>query len=180
MKISYRTSYLVIIALMSIIGIALKPIVGPAVKSIAAAFFIPAGTIAGAVYMIWPLLALLLIRRFGTATAVGLLQGLIVMATGLYVSCGLLTLVIYTLPCLLIDIGFLPFAVWQRRILLIIPTALGNMTGTLLVGRLLMHLPLTPLFFSAAFAFGFGGAAGILAYGLYRRLSVLIPHFKQP
>ena len=169
------TLEIIFIALMGAMGIAMKSIVGPVIKSVAAFFFLPTGAVAGMVYMIWPMLALLVTRRLGTATLVGLIEAFLVMATGLYGSHGILSLVTYILPCLCIDIGFIPYHLTGRRIFLLLPAALGNMCGTLLVGRIIMHLQWSPLLIGSSFAFIFGSTAGPIAYVLYRRFNGFIP-----
>lgn len=167
----------IFIVLMAVFGIALKPIIGPLAQMIASVLFIAPGSIAGAIFMIWPMLALLVVKRFGTAVSVGLLQGIIVMVTGLYGSHGILSLLTYTLPCLMIDIGYWTVRRSNRRFLLFIPTALGNATGAALVGWLLMRLPWIPLSISIGLAFLLGGISGILAKGFYIQLIKSFPQF---
>jgi hypothetical protein len=161
---------MIFIALMGALGIALKPVVGPVVKSIAAFFVLPAGVIAGTVYMIWPMLALLVTHRRGTAVLVGLIEAFLVTFIGIYGSHGILSLVTYILPCLCIDIGFIPFQKTGKRTFLLLPPALGNLCGALLVGRIIMHLQWSLLLPGLFFALFFGSIAGPIAYALYRRI----------
>lgn len=169
----------VFMALMAACGIALKPIVGPLAKLIGSAFFIPSGSIAGGIYMVWPMLALLVVRRTGTATLVGLIEGIVVMVTGIYGSHGLLTLITYTVPGIFIDLGFLLIRSFRSRWLLFLPTALGNLSGSLLVGIIIMHLPKIPLVISLVPAFMFGGFGGYLSYALYLSLKKSFPIFQK-
>ncbi|MFZ5518568.1 MAG: ECF transporter S component [Candidatus Zhuqueibacterota bacterium] len=170
----------VFIALMAACGIALKPIVGPLAKLIGSALFIPSGSIAGAIYMIWPMLALLVVKRVGAATFVGLIQGIAVMVTGLYGSHGILTLLTYTVPGVFIDLGFLLIRSFRSHWLLFFPTALGNVSGALLVGFMIMHLPKIPLILSLIPSFLFGGVAGYLSWALYSGLMKAFPAFQKP
>lgn len=167
----------IFIVLMAVFGIALKPIVGPLAQMLASVFVIQPGAVAGAVYMIWPMLALLVVKRFGGATSVGVIQGIIVMLTGLYGSHGVLSLATYILPCLMIDLAYLSLRRMHRGLRSFLPTALGNAAGSGLVGWLLMRLPWIPLSISVSLAFCFGGFAGLFAYGLYRQLIRTFPQY---
>lgn len=165
------------IVLMAACGIALKPVVGPLARLIGSALFIPAGAIAGGIYMMWPLLALLVCRKFGTALLTGLIEGSVIFITGLYGSHGFLSLAIYVLPCLIIDAVYVlvrrPRSGWP----LFFPAAAGNVTGSLLVGLWIMRIPAIPLLLSLIPAFIFGGLGGLLAAGLYRVLTSSFPQF---
>jgi len=166
------------IILMAAFGVALKPIVGPMAKLAGSALFIPSGALAGMIYMLWPLLALLVSRKFGTATLVGLLEGFILLITGLYGSHGILSLVTYVLPCLVMDLSFLLIGRGRVAWLLFLPPALANTCGSLLVGLLIMHLPAVPLLLSLIPAAAAGGLAGFLALTLYRALIKAFPQFE--
>ncbi len=170
----------VFVALMAACGIALKPIIGPFAKLIGSAFFIPSGSIAGAIYMVWPMLALLVVRKTGTATLVGLIEGIVVMVTGMYGSHGLLTLITYTIPGIFIDLGFLFIKPFKSRWLLFLPASMGNMSGSLLVGVIIMHLPKIPLIISLIPSFIFGGLGGYLSWGFYQWLVKTFPVFQKP
>ena len=158
------------IVFMAACGVALKPVVGPMAKLVGSALFIPSGALAGMIYMLWPLLALLVTRKFGTATAVGLLEGIIVLITGFYGSHGILTLITYAVPCIIMDIVFVLTARGRITWLLMLPPAFANAAGSLLVGWMIMHMPLIPLLISLVPSFIAGGAAGLLAAALYRGL----------
>ena len=166
-----------LVVLMAACGIALKPIVGPMAKLVGSALFIPSGTIAGAVYMIWPMIAILVVQRFGTAMLVGLIEGIVVLITGFYGSHGFLSLLIYVAPCLMMDVGFLILGNQEKRWMLFFPAAMGNLTGSAMVGLLIMHMPEIPLLISLIPAFIFGGIGGLLATGLYKLLVHSYPQF---
>ncbi len=167
----------VFIALMSACGLALKPIVGPLFKLIGSAFLIPSGSLAGAVYMIWPSLAILTVRRVGAATLVGFIQGIIVLVTGIYGSHGILSLLTYTIPGLTIDLVYWLIRGFQARWLMFFPAAFGNAAGSAVVGIIVMHIPLLPLIFGLLPAFIFGGIGGLLSLLLYAGLIETFPIF---
>lgn len=166
----------VFITLMAACGLALKPVVGPLFKLIGSAIFIPSGSMAGAVYMIWPMLALLTVRQMGTATIVGLIQGIIVLITGIFGSHGLLSLITYTIPGVMIDVTYLSIHRVNNRWLMCLPTAMGNIGGTILVGIIFMHLPLIPLIIASSFAFIFGLIAGYLSLMIHKWLIQSFPY----
>jgi len=167
----------VFITLMAASGLALKPIIGPIGKLIGTLFFIPGGSISGAIYMIWPMLAILVVRQFGAASLVGLLEGVIVIITGIYGSHGILSIFTYLIPCLVIDIIYATYSSKTNQFLHALPTALGNMSGSLLVAHFIMHVPTAPLLFGLIPAFIFGGLGGIFAFRLYLLLIKSFPQF---
>ncbi len=173
----FSTIDAVIITLMAACGLALKPIVGPLFKLIGTALFIPGGSMAGAVYMIWPMLALLIVKQTGTATLVGFIQGIIVLITGIFGSHGVLSLVTYTLPGLTIDLVYLLVHRIQNRWLMSLPAAMGNVSGSLIVAIVFMHLPIIPLIISLIPAFLFGGFGGYLSQVLHSWLVATFPVF---
>lgn len=173
----YSTLDVTFIMLMAACGVALKPVVGPLAKILGSALLLPSGALAGAIYMLWPMLALLAVNRFGTAMWVGLLEGLIVMVTGLYGSHGLLSLLTYVLPCLFMDVAFVLIGRYSRPRLYFIPTAMANLAGAVMVGWWIKRLPMTPFLISLIPSFIFGGLGGWLAGSLYGALTRRFPQF---
>jgi hypothetical protein len=167
----------VFMALTAACGLALKPIVGPLFKIIGSALLIPSGTMAGAIYMLWPMLALLTVRQIGTATIVGLIQGIIVLITGIYGSHGVLSIITYTLPGIVIDLVYFLLRNWKSRWLLYLPSAFGNLSGSLLIGIIFLHLPKIPLMISLIPAFVFGLLGGYFSVILHQWLIKAFPIF---
>ena len=165
----------VIVVLMAATGLAIKPVIGPLLKIIGSAFLISTGSIAGIVYMIFPMLALLIVRQTGTATLTGLIQGVIVMIVGIYGSHGILSLLTYSVPGIFIDLGFLLIRQYRKKWLLFIPTGLGNLSGSWLVGVLFLRLPQIPLIISLVLGFILGGISGYLSWYLYKWLIQTVP-----
>jgi len=173
----WTTLEAVFLVLMAAWGVALKPVVGPLTKLIGSALFIPSGALAGAIYMMWPMLALLVVRRFGAATFVGVLEGVIVLVTGFYGSHGFLSLITYIGPCVVMDLAFLPIQHSRFRWSRFFPPAWANVTGTILVGMLIMRVPTVPLLLGCIPAFILGGLGGLLALWLYGLLIKVFPQF---
>ncbi|MBN1348920.1 ECF transporter S component [candidate division KSB1 bacterium] len=167
------------IALMAACGVALKPVVGIAARFIGSALVMPGGIVAGAVYMLLPMLALLVVQRFGAAFMVGFMEAIIVIVTGSYGSHGIMSLITYTTPCLVIELVYFAISKIRYRWLLFLPTGAGNMAGTALIGIFFMRLPLIPLLISLVPAFVFGGLGGIFASRIYDLLIKSFPQFEK-
>lgn len=127
----------------------------------------------------WPMLAVLVVQRFGAASLVGLIEGVIVLITGIYGSHGILSLITYLTPCLIIDTTFLIMKNLNNKFTFFIPPALGNTMGSLMVAYFIMHLPRMPLLFGLIPAFIFGGIGGLLAAVFYNSLIKTFPQFSK-
>ncbi|OQX95288.1 hypothetical protein B6I21_06225 [candidate division KSB1 bacterium 4572_119] len=167
----------VIIVLMAACGLAVKPVINPLFKLITSAFLISSGSVSGVIYMIFPMLALLIVRQPGSATMTGLIQGIIVLLTGIYGSHGIISILTYIAPGILIDFGF--YLVGQKKWLIFFPTALGNLGGNFLVGTLFLRLPTFPLILTCVTAFILGSMSGFLSWNLYHWLVKHAPVLKK-
>ncbi len=98
---------LIIIAMMAALGIALKPVVVPLAHIITGPLFIPSGAVAGGFYMLWLVLGFALTGKRGTATLIALVQALAVIGTGMPGSHGAMSLLTYTVPGIMADLGLL-------------------------------------------------------------------------
>ncbi len=85
---------LIIIALTASLGLATKPIIVPLTHLITGPLFIPGGSVAGGFYMMWLVLGASLVKKKGTATLIGITQGIIVMITGSFGTHGVLSIII--------------------------------------------------------------------------------------
>src|SRR6056297_3895807 len=95
---------LIVIALTASLGLASKPIIVPITHMITGPLFIPGGAVAGGFYMMWIVLSASLVNKRGAATLTALTQALIVMLSGSFGSHGIISIVTYSLPGLMIDI----------------------------------------------------------------------------
>ena len=165
----------VFIVLMAACGLVLKPIIGPLTKLIGSALFLSSGSFAGIIYMIFPMLALLVVRQFGSATLTGLIQGIIILVTGIYGSHGILSLVTYVVPCLFIDSAYFLVRKSNKEWLMFFPAALGNLSGNFLVAVLILHLPRIPMMITLIISFILGFVSGYLSLTLYKWLINMFP-----
>jgi ABC-type thiamin/hydroxymethylpyrimidine transport system permease subunit len=160
------TVELVTMAILASLGLATKTIIHPVVEMVTTPFYIPAGAVAGGLYMIWPVLAYGIVRKPGAATLTALTQAIISLLLP-FGNFGVLSFIIYLGPGVAIDVFFL----LSRHKACCTPCCFGaslaaNAVGTILVGVLILALPVSPLLFSAVVAAISGGIGGFLANAL--------------
>lgn len=165
---------LIIIAMVSALGIATKPIIVPLAHIITGPLFIPSGAVAGGFYMMWLVLGYGITGKRWTMTLVGFVQAILVMATGVVGSHGVLSLFTYTAPGILADLGLL--LIGHR--LCCLPCAflagmLANMAGTIMVNFVYFRLPLIPLVLSLSAAALSGGLGGLVAFQILQQIKKL-------
>ncbi|AOT69558.1 ECF transporter S component [Geosporobacter ferrireducens] len=162
---------LVMIALTAALGIAIKPIVVPLVHVITGPLFIPGGAVAGGFYMLWIVLGIGYVKRFGTGTLIGIVQSILVIATGMMGTHGIMSLISYTLPGIAADLVFLISKDKQYHVLhYILGCMAANVAGTLVTNFLFFRLPpvtVALLLSSAALS---GAAGGLIASSLIKGL----------
>ena len=121
--------------------------------------------------MMWLVVAMGLTGQRGSATLVGVVQAILVMVAGLPGSHGAMSLISYTLPGVMIDLGLLLI---RRRIdnmaCAFLAGILANITGTAVTNILFFSLPAIPLLLSLAVAAFSGGLGGILSWELLKSL----------
>lgn len=168
----FRVYDLMVIALMAALGIATKPLVVPLTHMVTGPLFIPGGAIAGGFYMFWLVLAAGIVGKRGTPTLVGLVQALMVIITGAFGSHGIVSIITYTLPGLVIDLAFLLMRrKWNNLYDFFFAGVLANLAGTYLANLVFFRLPLLPLIMSLAGAIFSGGLGGVIAYQIYIRIN---------
>lgn len=162
---------LIIIALMSAIGIAIKPIIVPLSHIITGPLLIPSGAVTGGIYMMWLVMGFGITGKRGTMTLIGVVQAILVMATGMLGSQGVMSLLSYSMPGIVADLGLLLIG---HRICCL-PCAflaglLCNVTGTIMVNFVYYRFPLIPLIFSLSIAALSGGLGGIIAFKVVEQI----------
>lgn len=169
-NLKIATVDLVLMALFASLGLATKNVIHPLVAVITEPLYIPAGAVAGGVYMMWPVMAFGLVRKLGAASMTSLIQAFIslVMPFGNF---GLLSFVIYLGPGLAVDAVFL---LSRHKACCtgccIVASATANAIGTILVASLVLALPLVVLSFLAVIAAISGGIGGFIANMLLVRV----------
>jgi len=166
---------LTVMALCAALGLGTKPLVTPLIHLITAPLFIPGGTLAGGIYMVWILAGASLVSKWGSATIICLVQAIVVMSLGFFGSHGLVSLLTYTAPGLAIDVVFaLAGKGAATPLAFVLAGICGNVAGTFSVNLVFFRLPglaLLLMLSTAAFA---GGLGGLLAMRLQRFAAAFI------
>jgi hypothetical protein len=163
-KYKFTTKDIILIALLAALGLAVKPLVKTFTHFISTPLGIPGGTLGGGFYMMWLTLALALTKRSGAATLVGLVQGFVVLILGLPGSHGALSIFTYALPGVVIDLFALLYRRYEKLDGQILYCVLANLTGTWLVGLIIMRLPKAPFYLALSLSALSGIAGGVLAW----------------
>ncbi len=162
---------LIIIAMMSALGIAIKPIIAPLSHILTGPLLIPPGAVTGGIYMMWLVLGFGITGKRGTMTLIGLVQAILVMATGMVGSQGVMSLLSYTMPGILADLGL--FLIGHRVCCLscaFLAGMLCNIAGTFMVNLVYYRFPVVPLVLSLSVAALSGGLGGLIAFKILRQI----------
>jgi energy-coupling factor transport system substrate-specific component len=166
----YSTRDLLYIAVMSSLGLAIKPVVTPIVHLVSAPLLIPGGSLAGGLYMLWMVLLLAIVRKPGAALLMGITQALVMVGLGYFGSHGAVSLISYTMPALVMELLWLLFHNPQQPTTHCLLNAGANITGALIVTSLVMRLPFLPTMLSLTAAAISGIIGGILSWKIYLEL----------
>lgn len=171
----FKVFELVIISMMASLGIAVKPIVVTLAHLLTGPLFIPGGSLAGGFYMMWLVLGAALLKRRGTATLIGLVQAVMVIASGVYGSHGVFSLVTYTLPGLAVDIVLAGTKLKANgRMGMFLSGIAANLTGVILSNVIFFRLPMLPLMLSICIGALSGALGGLLAFLISKKLERLL------
>jgi len=154
---------LILISVLAAIGIAIKPLINPTIKLISSPLMLPGGALAGGLYMMWMVLAVILINKSGVALLFGVVQAIVTLILGTFGNHGILSLLSYTLPGLLVEVAILlPFKreAWLRFLLF---GALANAGGSLVMSLIIFKLPYVPLMIALGTSIASGALGGALA-----------------
>lgn len=162
---------LIIIALVSALGIASKPIVVPLVHVITGPLFIPGGAVAGGFYMFWIVLGRALVKKTGAGILIGIVQAILVIATGTMGTHGIMSIISYTLPGIVVDLVFF-FSRNKKYNSLhyMFGCMFANVTGTLISNILFFRLPFVTVILILSAAALSGAVGGLIAYSIYKSL----------
>ncbi|MFI3237464.1 MAG: ECF transporter S component [Lachnospiraceae bacterium] len=162
---------LIVIALMSGLGLAMKPIIVPLIHIITGPLFIPGGAVAGGFYMLWIMLAMGIVKKKGTCALVGIVQGIMVITMGSIGSHGIASLLTYALPGVFAEIPFL-FSKDKKFNMLhfLFAGVFANLAGTYGSNLVFFNLPLIPLFVSLSAASVSGALGGMISFNISNKL----------
>lgn len=170
----YTTFDLMLIALMAALGLAAKPLVVPLAHLLTGPLFIPGGAVAGGFYMLWLVLSGSLVQKRGAATLTALVQGIIVLVSGLFGSHGVASLFTYALPGLAVDLLWLALrSRGEQKLACFLAGIAANLSGTFLSNLVFFRLPFLPLLLSLTAAALSGGLGGLIAWQISDKVNRL-------
>jgi len=173
---------LVVIALMAALGIASKGFIYPFVQPFTMSIGIPAGTVAGGIYMLWLVLGRGITGKDLTATFISATQSVIAFF-GVAGKFGAFNFLVYIPPGIACDLSFFllhrsffPEAI--RWLAFPFAGCLSNIAGVFIVNNLIFSLMDWYLVFvlSVGGLSGIGG--GVVALMIYRVFNRVFPHAK--
>jgi energy-coupling factor transport system substrate-specific component len=164
---------LITLALIAAVSIVTKPYVRAPFAFVQAALGLPVGSFIGGVYMLWPVLAGVLVPRPGAVFITCFLQGLVAVLTGFTGLLGQLAFFSYLAPGLVIEgVYLLTRRRWAPGHYLeaVLAGALGNAAGA--ASNALLFFAVRGLVFTLALGSALlsGGVGGWVAYLVAQRL----------
>lgn len=166
----YTSQDLLYIAILSALGLAVKPIVTPLIHIISAPLMIPGGSLAGGLYMMWLVLAVAIVKKPGAGFLTALTQALVMISVGYFGNHGAVTLISYTLPGIVIDLTIIFFKRKNTIHSFVWMCTLANISGSIIVILVVMRLALIPLIISLFAASISGIIGGMLSFSIYKKL----------
>ncbi|HCX60778.1 MAG: ECF transporter S component [Candidatus Cloacimonadales bacterium] len=161
---------LILIAALAALGIAIKPLVGPFFKLISRPMGIPGGSFAGGFYMMWLVLAIVIVQKPFTGIIFGIIQAFGILIFGIAGNHGALSLVSYTIPGLVADLVYLIFAKRNHMVSQIFMCAYANGAGALISVYVMFRHPPLIMLIVLAMALVSGTVGGVISYGIHKSL----------
>lgn len=164
---NFSVKDLILIAALAAIGISIKPIVGPIVKMFSTPLGIPGGSFAGGFYMMWLVLAVMMVGKPFSGTIFGILQAIGVMIFPFAGNQGAISLITYTVPGLLADLVFFLLLYRKHLVAHLLICAMANIAGSVIAAVLIFRHPPLILIGITCLALASGIVGGYLSYSIY-------------
>ena len=162
----YTLRDFLIISLLAALGVATKPLLNPLSRFLLGTFAIPGGVFFGGLYMMWLALARGIVGKAGSATFTAFIQGGMALVLGLVPIGGILSVLIFLLPGVSVDLVFLiPGGAKRYRLCRFILACLAaNVIGITMVALVggIVQRPLILLVIIGALSGGLGGLVGYM------------------
>jgi hypothetical protein len=162
----YTLRDFLIISLLAALGLATKPLLNPLSRFLLGTLSIPGGVFFGGLYMMWLALARGIVGKAGSATFTAFIQGGMAFVLGLSPIHGILSLLIFLLPGVSVDLVFLIPAGAKRNRLCRFALAcmVANVIGIIMVALVagIVRRPLILLVIIGALSGGLGGLVGYM------------------
>lgn len=165
---------MLLIAILASMGTIIKPFIAPVFNIITDLIFIPGGSSAGGIYMMFLTIGAILINKKNVAMYIGLLQGILVFITGISGFQGALSIIIYTAPGITIDFIMRFRNKFNYKYVVMISNALGNLTGSIMTNFIFFKLKLVPASLFFVFSILSGLMGGYLGFIITKRINNII------
>lgn len=173
-KPKIRTAQVVMVALVAAAGVGVKPLIVPIVRGIALSLGLPAGSVAGGLYMFWLVLGNMATGLRWGAAYVGMVQAALAAVWGTPGPQGLWMFLMYVTPGVAADL-----VLWGPRSMALAPPAwrgaaagaAANMTGTVLMASLFYRMPAAVVVVAGVSGAVSGAGGGLLAVIILRRVT---------
>jgi len=166
----FTSQDLLYIAIFSALGLAIKPIVTPIIHLISAPLMIPGGSLAGGFYMMWLVLAIVIVQKPGAGILVGITQAIVMISLGYFGNHGAVSLLSYTLPGVAAELVSLLYKNKSSIFSQVSICTAANISGALVVTAIVMRLAILPLVISLIAAAISGIVGGIISYSIFNKL----------
>jgi len=165
---------LIMITVLASLGVAVSGVVGWMVRLITGPLFIPGGSVAGGIYMMFLVLAVSLTGKKSSAVVVAVLQALLVMVMPWAGNHGFATILTYSAPGIAI---FLLLLIMRHKgcckLCCFFACMVANLVGVALVSGVVMQLPMIPMLLGLTVGALSGGLGGLLTWSLTKQLKKL-------
>lgn len=165
---------LIVITVLSALGVAISGVVGVYVRMLTGPLMVPGGAVAGGIYMLFLVMAVVLTGKKSSAVLVGFLQAIMVLVMPWAGNHGIMTLLTYTAPGVAI---FLLLSLMRHkgccRLCCFFACMVANLTGIALVSGVVMQLPFVPMMLGLTLGALSGGLGGLLTWVLAEKLKKL-------
>lgn len=170
-RAGYTLRDFLLITLLAALGLATKHLLIPLSRALLSIFAIPGGVFFGGLYMMWLALARGIVNKVGSATLAAFVQACVTLVLGLSPVHGLLSVFIFLLPGIFVDLAFLiPGQRRRKRLARFVLACLGaNVIGIVSVA-LVWGIGQRPLILLATIGALSGALGGLAAYFISEKI----------
>lgn len=165
-------------ALLSALGMVIKPAISPLFNLLTDFIKIPGGSTTAGISMLFLVFGAALTEKKGTAFLMGLIQAVISLALGLSAAGGLLVFITFTLPGVAVDL-ILTTGLFRKLPMaprMMLAGTLGVLAGSILSNALYFRLDPLPFFLFYTLGILSGSLGGLLAWMIRQRLPKQLLH----
>jgi energy-coupling factor transport system substrate-specific component len=174
MKKRMTSFEIILIALLSVLGVVIKPMIMPVLNILTDVILIPGGSVAGGFNIMWIVIGATIIDRKYVAIYMCFLQAVVSLLMGISGFHGILIFVTYMVPGIIVDFVMYYLKRLNLKHRMILAGALGNLCGSFLTNYLFFQLDIVPMLLFYAFAMIAGGSGGNFGKLLLHKLPNIV------